>query len=76
MYYYVVFNLIEIVLDVIVTFQEASIIYDKFHVIQVVDKAMDDLRKAETQQTAGLKKSKFYFPKNTTNLITIQNIQR
>ena len=58
------------------SFPEASITFDKFHVFQVVNKAMDELRKAEAQQTAGLKKSKYLFLKNTANLTTIQNIQR
>jgi transposase len=58
------------------SFPEASITFDKFHVFQVVNKAMDELRKAEAKHTADLKKSKFIFLKNTANLTTIQNIQR
>lgn len=58
------------------SFPEASITFDKFHVFQVVNKAMDELRKAEAKQTDDLKKSKFIFLKNTANLTTIQNIQR
>lgn len=49
-------------------FKNARIIYDKFHVMKVVNEALDKVRKAEVSEQPMLKKTKYLWLKNKNNL--------
>ena len=49
-------------------FPKASINFDKFHVVQLLNKAMDEVRKKERAEHAALKGHKYTFLKNKNNL--------
>ena len=47
---------------------EAAIVFDRFHVTKVINKAIDDIRKEETKHNPLLKGSKYLFLSNQENL--------
>lgn len=49
-------------------FKDASITFDKFHVVKFINEAMDKVRKLERNEFAMLKGYKFTFLKNDRNL--------
>ena len=49
-------------------FPKAAITFDKFHIMQLVNKAMDDVRKYERKQHVELKNHKYLFLRNSENL--------
>lgn len=53
---------------IIDNFPNASINFDKFHVTQLLNKAMDEVRKKERKEHAELKGHKYTFLKNNKNL--------
>jgi transposase len=50
------------------TFPEAQITFDRFHVVKVINEAMDSVRKGERQEFAMLKGHKYTFLKKEANL--------
>ena len=50
------------------TFKKAKIIYDKFHVIKVVNEALDKVRKSEVLEQPILKRTKYIWLKNKLKL--------
>lgn len=46
----------------------AEITFDKFHIIKIINKAVDEVRKLEVKSNPILKKSKYVFLKNHENL--------
>jgi transposase len=53
-------------------FPKASITFDKFHVIKLLNKALDDVRKEERETETGLKGSRYVWLKNPENLTAKQ----
>ncbi|WP_431086672.1 ISL3 family transposase [Paenibacillus sp. 8b26] len=49
-------------------FPTAEITFDKFHVMKMVNEAVDEVRKAEQKEEPGLKRTKYLWLKNKTNL--------
>lgn len=49
-------------------FKNASITFDKFHVVKIINEAMDKVRKLERREFAMLKGYKYTFLKNDSNL--------
>lgn len=49
-------------------FPDAAITFDKFHVMKLVNEAVDDVRIAEQKQTPELKHTKYIWLKNESNL--------
>jgi transposase len=49
-------------------FPQAEITFDKFHVMKLVNEAVDDVRKEEQKQVPELKRTKYIWLKNETNL--------
>lgn len=49
-------------------FPAAEITFDKFHVMKMVNEAVDDVRKAEQKETPQLKRTKYLWLKNEANL--------
>ncbi|KJD42207.1 ISL3 family transposase, partial [Paenibacillus terrae] len=49
-------------------FPAAEITFDKFHVMKMVNEAVDEVRKAEQKEEPGLKRTKYLWLKNKTNL--------
>lgn len=47
---------------------QADIVFDKFHISALLNKAVDDVRKKEHKEKDGLKKTKFLWLKNFDNL--------
>ena len=47
---------------------ETAIVFDRFHVTKVINKAIDDIRKEETKHNPLLKGSKYLFLSNQENL--------
>jgi transposase len=47
---------------------EAEITFDKFHIMKIINKAVDDVRKAEVKENEILKGTKYIFLKNRANL--------
>jgi transposase len=56
-------------------FPEASITFDKFHVIQIVNKAVDEVRRTESKKTMDLKNTRYLYLKNPQNLTTEQEVK-
>ena len=50
------------------TFKKAKIIYDKFHVVKVINEALDKVRKSEVLEQPILKRTKYIWLKNRINL--------
>lgn len=50
------------------TFKNAKIVYDKFHVIKIINEAVDSVRKEELKNEPELKKTKYIWLKNKKNL--------
>ncbi len=46
---------------------KAEIVFDKFHILKIINKAVDDVRKQEVKTNPLLVKSKYIFLKNQTN---------
>ncbi len=57
-------------------FKNASIVFDRFHVKALLNKAMDDLRKSELKQHHMLKGYKYLFLKSEKNLSQQQRLER
>ncbi|MDQ8739516.1 ISL3 family transposase, partial [Paenibacillus sp. LHD-38] len=49
-------------------FPSAEITFDKFHVMKMVNEAVDDVRKAEQKEAPQLKRTKYLWLKNESNL--------
>ena len=54
-------------------FPNASITFDKFHVMKIMNEAVDKVRRAEQSHNALLKKTRYIWLKNPENLTTKQN---
>lgn len=57
-------------------FKNASIVFDRFHVKALLNKAMDDLRKSELRRHHSLKGYKYLFLKSEKNLSQKQRMER
>ena len=57
-------------------FKNASIVFDRFHVKALLNKAMDDLRKSELKRHHMLKGHKYLFLKSEKNLSQKQRLER
>ncbi|WP_187273946.1 transposase [Paenibacillus sp. N3.4] len=49
-------------------FPKAEVTFDKFHVMMMVNEAVNDVRKAEQKEAPQLKRAKYLWLKNETNL--------
>lgn len=49
-------------------FPNAKIVFDKFHIIKIVNEALDKIRRLESKETELLKGHRYTFLKNRTNL--------
>ncbi|MCY9664437.1 transposase [Paenibacillus alginolyticus] len=49
-------------------FPKAEVTFDKFHVMMMVNEAVDEVRKAEQKEEPQLKRTKFLWLKNEANL--------
>jgi len=56
-------------------FPKASITFDKFHVIQAANEAVDEVRRTERKSCAELKDTRYMWLKNPENL-TLRNKKR
>jgi transposase len=54
---------------------QASVTFDKFHVIQALNKAQDEVRRMEQQENPLLKRSRYVWLKNPENLTSTQREQ-
>lgn len=54
-------------------FPNSQVTYDKFHVMKMVNEAVDQVRKEESKNTAELKNTRYIWLKNVKNLTTKQN---
>lgn len=50
------------------SFPKAQITYDRFHLIQMVNKALDEVRRKEAETNKYLKKTRYIWLKNPDNL--------
>jgi transposase len=57
------------------TMPQAEILHDKFHVIKIINKKVDDVRKSEVQKVKELKKSKYVFLKNENSWTENQRLK-
>lgn len=57
------------------TFPKAKITFDKFHVIQLVNKAVDEVRREERRKNPLLKGARYIFLKNKDNLTHAQRLR-
>lgn len=53
--------------------QNAEITFDKFHILKIINKAVDQVRKAEAKDNDLLKSTKYIFLKNNKNLTKKQS---
>jgi len=53
---------------------KAKITFDKFHIIKIINKAVDKVRKAEVKENEILKGTKYIFLKNNGNLTETQKL--
>lgn len=53
-------------------FPNASITYDKFHIIQAANEAVDQVRRSESKRTEALKHTRYIWLKNESNLTKTQ----
>jgi transposase len=53
----------------------AQITFDKFHVVKLINEAVDEVRRAEQKSRAELKKSRYLWLKNPSNLTDRQRAQ-
>ena len=56
-------------------FPEANHVFDKFHVVKIVNKAVDDVRKREEKSNERVRKCKYSLLKNRENLTANQEIK-
>ena len=54
------------------TFEEAAITFDKFHILKVINEAVDEVRRWEQRTRPELKKTRFAWLKNPQNLTVKQ----
>ena len=54
---------------------EAEITFDKFHVMQLIGRAVDEVRRAEVKSRPELKRSRYLWLRNETNLSAEQSAQ-
>ena len=57
-------------------FPEAAITFDKFHVVKIINEAMDTLRKLELKEYSILKGHKYTFLRSASNLSTTKKQQK
>ena len=57
------------------SFPEAAITFDKFHVVKIINEAMDKVRREEQRDCKELKKTRYYWLKNDENL-KVEHIER
>ena len=55
---------------------EAKITFDKFHVLKLINEAVDKVRRAEVKDNPILKKSRYVFLKNEQNLTKAQQLKK
>jgi len=55
-------------------FSNSEITFDKFHILKIINKAVDEVRKTESKNNPLLKGSKYVFLKNEINLTKKQKI--
>ncbi len=53
-------------------FPQASVTFDKFHVMKLVNEAVDETRRQEQRDVPALKKTRYLWLKNEVNLTTDQ----
>jgi len=53
-------------------FPEAQLTFDKFHVLKIINEAVDEVRRQENQYRPELKKTRYIWLKNPNNLTTKQ----
>jgi len=53
-------------------FENAAITFDRFHVIKLMDEAVDQVRREEQAHNARLKRTRYIWLKNPENLISKQ----
>ncbi len=58
------------------SFPNAEITFDKFHVVKVINEAMDTVRRLESAEFDMLKGHKYTFLKNNSNLNSKQKEER
>lgn len=56
-------------------FPQAAIVFDRFHVIKVINEAVDKVRKEEVKTNPILRKSKYLFLSNKNNLNEMQKVR-
>lgn len=56
-------------------FVNASITFDKFHVMKIINEAVDQVRREEQKSNPDLKKSRYIWLKNAENLTSKQKVQ-
>lgn len=61
---------------IIKNFPDSSIVFDRFHIIKLLNEAMDEVRKAERRQHNALKGHKYTFLKKDKNLSEQQRIAK
>ena len=49
-------------------FPNAEIVFDKFHIIKIINEALDKVRRSEVSEQSILRKTKYLFLKNRSNL--------
>ena len=54
----------------------AKITFDKFHILKIIKKAVDELRKMETNENPLLKGARYIFLKNEKNLTQAQRVKK
>ncbi len=54
------------------TFEGSTITFDKFHVVKIINEALDEVRRQEQKDRPGLKKTRFAWLKNPPNLTVKQ----
>jgi transposase len=57
------------------TMPQAEILHDKFHIIKIINKGVDEVRKAEVLKVKELKKTKYLFLKTDSNWTENQRVK-
>jgi transposase len=57
-------------------FPDSAIVFDRFHIVKLLNEAMDEVRKAERQEHQALKGHKYTFLKKNKNLTEKQRIAK
>jgi transposase len=56
------------------TFENSSITFDKFHIVKIINEALDEIRRIEQKTRPELKKTRFAWLKNPQNLTVKQQV--